>query len=653
MFNFDEKRFMFMGHDCDKGVFPPEKPRFTKTEDVLHTEALMKDTIDRLLRFEERAKRDIGDLLSQVANDNNIFKGTMRDAWLTLVQEVKNEINSFESNMDAAVSLFQGNMESNYDDLASETRKQVEECINRYNAALEDFREALYQRVDDFNSNNSLAFADYKLSLDTRLNEFEAGIRSDFNTFKTALNSVVENFKTEWSENMKGRFDTQDAKISDAVAYMKTNLNGSVTNLLNSMKDDGSLVGFIESEVFVTPEFFNAAGDGATNDTAAINAAISYSKTNNVPLFSLGKKYLVTSDITFDGIEVDFRGGTIVGAGTLNIVDAHVYNLHVEDMNVVTTGSDVIIDTLFIDKWTGTGLTLGNGTYSRHIKNIHFKQPDEVTDYANNIGIVFDCSDTFVDGMYGYGFKTAIRVLGSQNGITNAQPWINHHKNFTESTFLVLRATNFSISDSIIDTWNYVFVGSTSFLECSLKNVSYIHNTTMCPDEHVILFTNCKAFKGELLVKMTDFASKGCSCEIGDFSHVNVYTIDGELSKPTRYKVDKLTSLLPTIANGTYSVVNGSYIGVNGGKFESHLWVKVNGTTAGGSVALFNLNGIAGIKDIDIKGKAMAVVVTANGTIPAWVYYEVNANGELYISLPTGVTGWWELTINEVIDCLY
>ena len=222
MFDFDENRYF--DKPCERHMLPkPEKPRYTISEEIERTYRLMRDTIDKLLKFEERCKKDFDDLSRNVTSDNVIFKTTMREAWAAFIQEVKNEVNLFEGNIDSAVALFQKAMETDYANLSADVMNQIRMNLEEYNS---------------------------------RLTAFETAYTQAFNEYKNGVNATV----------------------SDAVLHMKTNLNTTLENLLYEMKDAGQLIGVIESEVFVTPQMFGASGNGIVDDTTAIQLAIDSGK---------------------------------------------------------------------------------------------------------------------------------------------------------------------------------------------------------------------------------------------------------------------------------------------------------------------------------------------------------------------------------------
>ena len=276
MFTFDEKRF-FVPKPCDPTCPPPEKPH-SFPEKVEMTSRMLRDTLDRLLMFEKTMTDKYNDLMAIMTQDNVVFKELMQDAYSEFVSAVRSEINLFETNTDSVVLLF---------------------------------KEAINTRLEEFNKNYSDAFVAYQQELTTYINTFEDDIREQFDLYKADVNNII-------TEHGK-RFDAQDAKIDDAVAYMKTNLNATLENLLNEMQDDGSLVGVIDSSIMVSVRHFGAAGDGVTDDTAAFKSAVAECEITGKKMFVPAGEYLVTEPIVISRtlcIEGNDEGSSTIKASS-------------------------------------------------------------------------------------------------------------------------------------------------------------------------------------------------------------------------------------------------------------------------------------------------------------------------------------------------
>lgn len=260
MFTYNEKRF-FNPAPVEPTCPPPREPH-SFPEKVEITSRMLRDTLDRLLMFEHTMKEKYDDLFSIMTNDNVTFKKLMEDAYSDFVSSVRTEINLFETNTSSVVTLF---------------------------------KEAINARLTEFNENYSQAFADYQKELSEYLNTFEDTIREEFNLYKNDVNNIIAQHVA--------RFDAQDAKIDDAVAYMKSNLNATLENLLHEMREDGSLSGVIDSEIMTSVKVEGAAGDGVTDDTQAFIEAISNGTNIVVPEGT----YKITSDLVFDKDYVNFN----------------------------------------------------------------------------------------------------------------------------------------------------------------------------------------------------------------------------------------------------------------------------------------------------------------------------------------------------------
>lgn len=275
MFDFDEK--IHFPHNFGSGCFPPEKPRYTMSEEMLHTEKEMKETIAHLLKFQERLQTKFDDMLKHITSDNVIFKNTFAESHRLFLESVKNEINVFEGNVDSSFTLFKNTLESDYAHLSEDVKGQITasynefvEKLNEYKAELnflfdnfrenmngykeelngtyDDFRKAMESRIDRYNSASVEAHNDFVASINARLSEMERAFNADYASFVNQVNNSIQEFKTDWANTIEARLDGQDSTVAEAVAYMKNNLSASVEAMLAEMKNDGSLDSLIVTE---------------------------------------------------------------------------------------------------------------------------------------------------------------------------------------------------------------------------------------------------------------------------------------------------------------------------------------------------------------------------------------------------------------------
>lgn len=475
MFNLNEKHLY--PPNPHTGLFPPEKPRYTMTEEVEHTAREMKNTIQRLLNFEQRLKTEVDDLMKHLTSDNVIFKQTFSGAHTTFLQEVKNEVNAFERNVDATIQLFQNSISTDYATLSEDTKNQIAENLRTFEATVREFETAyesefltlktniqaqynafvnnVNERIDTNNSAFSEAFQDYQQKLTTNINLFEADVNARYNNFIKSINTTVDTFKTTWTQIVEQRLNTQDGKLSDAEMYMKTNLVATITSLIGDMHETGEFVEIIEGEVFnhlesrlthKTVVEYGCVGDGETDNTINMQLAINdnYGKTLFIP----------------DGVYI---------VNDLEIVD---------DITIIGTGKNAVL------KYTGTGDCL-------HIKPITPTSTDDFIDIVlEDISIVGESGENAVylsetthsifRNIYIEGFHTGFKMDGE--GLVSKQNTIfNNH-----------------FEEIVIDRVTYGFdifgcISDTHFDKLSISNCEYgfyIHGTKETQGSNNVTLTN-------------------------------------------------------------------------------------------------------------------------------------------------------------------
>lgn len=126
-----------------------------------------------------------------------------------------------------------------------------------------------------------------------------------------------------------------------------------------SQADGASLIGhrgqsvrqvLDQQEYYITPELFGAVGDGVSDDTAPLNAAIA---TGGVVFLKKGKRYL------YKGVETSVIGVSIAGCGEITGVG---------QVPFILDGGDVLLkdatfsnfETLFLKDTTSSGVVIGD-----------------------------------------------------------------------------------------------------------------------------------------------------------------------------------------------------------------------------------------------------------------------------------------------------
>ena len=143
-----------------------------------------------------------------------------------------------------------------------------------------------------------------KLSKQTKdeVERFETQVNEDMTQYKQDINETVANYIEQFNE------------LHDYVHDYFDNLDvqEEINNKLEGMYEDGRLEELIARIIlrhFVPVEYYGAVGDGITDDTTAINEAITNAPLNSVIIFDQTYK-------TTDTISVN-KKLTLTGGGTI------------------------------------------------------------------------------------------------------------------------------------------------------------------------------------------------------------------------------------------------------------------------------------------------------------------------------------------------
>ncbi len=253
MFDINDRFFPPHG-----GTFPPEKPTFTETEYREHTKEEIHRMIDRLKNFEHSMCAKFEDMLNHLTRDNTTFKNTFAESHRLFIEEIKNEVNKFESNVDNTITLFTTTNDSKIDETIEGYKKEVRELYD-------SLASSVNSRIDANNETMSSAFMDYQQKITTEINTFMASVNSSHATFIESINNTINTFRETWETVNTERLNAQDAKISDAELWMKTNLVGTVRQCIGDMLDSGELGEIVQAELATITGGKNITGAGVAN----------------------------------------------------------------------------------------------------------------------------------------------------------------------------------------------------------------------------------------------------------------------------------------------------------------------------------------------------------------------------------------------------
>ena len=180
--------------------------------------------------------------------------------------------------------------------------------------------------------------------------------------------------------------DTRRMSVAQLEAYMQNNLdmpdNSDEVNFLQA--GTGAVQRTVQSKLRETLSVtdFGAVGNGTTDDTAAIQAAINAASFGGIVLFPGNKQYLTKAPITLKG------SVTLQGEGTDN---TRVQYIHYAQILSMHNGATFVFD----------GFTFAKAYQEHGIRFENLKLRSDRSVYPNSVGILAShSSQTIVDGMH-------------------------------------------------------------------------------------------------------------------------------------------------------------------------------------------------------------------------------------------------------------
>ena len=171
------------------------------------------------------------------------------------------------------------------------------------------------------------------------------------------LNNVIENVdKTEVNlDQLHGAYDELESYVNHY--FDNLDVQDEINNKLDELVEEGYFADFFTN--FVTPEQYGAVGDGATDDTLAVSAAINSHKP---VMFGNEKTYVVTELPAFWGMKLYGNGCTLkrpnLSASPYNWTDEQIKWSRFFDMRTSKIGAVVDEVTVF------DGITFDGNAFS-------------------------------------------------------------------------------------------------------------------------------------------------------------------------------------------------------------------------------------------------------------------------------------------------
>ena len=161
------------------------------------------------------------------------------------------------------------------------------------------------------------------------------------------MTDVINNNATLEEEYIE-KFNELNQAFNDLKTWIETyfdnlDVQEEINNKLDDMAENGTLATIITTYIqYITPEMYGAVGDGETDDSEAIQAAIDYANEHNKTVFFGAKTYLIESALNvYSGMELHGNGATIMTSGDIPAFTAEsvVSKVYIHDFNL-TGGND-------------------------------------------------------------------------------------------------------------------------------------------------------------------------------------------------------------------------------------------------------------------------------------------------------------------------
>lgn len=182
-------------------------------------------------------------------------------------------------------------------------------------ARLLEFERRLEEKYDDMSRTLTSDNVLFKNTFAEAHRQFIQDVKNEVNLFEGNINASLMLFRKTLEAEVLSRLEKQDETIADSVAHMKTNLADTVDGVLEEMEASGELAEVINDSLnYNKAGYHGAVGDGATDDTEAIQKAVARVDTIDLG----GKEYLVTTPIYLRS-NITIKNGTIIGSNLSNI----------------------------------------------------------------------------------------------------------------------------------------------------------------------------------------------------------------------------------------------------------------------------------------------------------------------------------------------
>ena len=441
---------------------------------------------------------------------------------------------------------------------------------------------------------------------------------SNPNDLKILLKQIKDKLETLENDTEK-KLLCHDSKIAEICKYVKDNLDNTLRCILADMEFKGELDQIISEVVTelmnenkVNIEVFGGIGDGIIDNTEIFKEAINYCKANKMTLSSRGGIYRITEDIEFNGVNVDFNGGTILSTANKITVtnenhlwnykgsDIHVFkNAKLHDTNVIAESPAVILENLEFIDWHESAIVVNQVLY---VDNIVYSNDRADKD---TVSITINATDKQISRLHGKGGYTGIVINAQNTVIKESQLWLQNRNKVNDtldgSKFIhVVSGTGIVIDNCVSDTYQYGLYFEQDFINGVLNNFQYINNNVLYRNCDLYFINKYEPLIGTALIRMTNFAKDNIKFYVGSPCKLNLRYFDGTPEDKTILYNGNIKECITDGDGNSLSdkveIGAGSIVRINEGKM--YVSLKVNFTETCTKTILIDTSKMAGINRV-------------------------------------------------------
>lgn len=286
---------------------------------------------------------------------------------------------------------------------------------------------------------------------------------------------------------------------------------------------------------YYTIDEAGAVGDGVTDDTAAIEAALAYCAQTGLLCSTLGKTYKITSDIDV-AAKFDVNHATILSENKVITIqpDGGLLNASLDNTRLVigSAEGDRIVYNIWFYDWTGDAFTI-DGAGSHIYDQFHFTRTRDIEAGTHPRCIVINSADVSLSHAEGDGGLTGL-VLNSANAkVFDTQLWLNNYTGKDGSIFCEIHGTANELVGCCSDTYETV-IKSDGYRATTLVGFTVINNNVQF-NNRTMTFLDMPSgqwlLHGDVMVRMTGFETRNIIFALGSENADLKFTfIDGSPS---------------------------------------------------------------------------------------------------------------------------